>query len=161
MKITQRITPCLWFDNQAEEAVAFYTSVFGSSRVVDVQRYSEAGPGEPGSVMVIAFELAGLRLTALNGGPHERFNDAISLQVDCATQEEIDDLWERLTADGGQEVQCGWLKDKYGVSWQIVPAQLQELLGSGDAESAARVSRALFGMKKLDIKALQEAAGRA
>jgi predicted 3-demethylubiquinone-9 3-methyltransferase (glyoxalase superfamily) len=152
----QKITTFLWFDNQAEEAVEHYTSVFGDSRVVDVQRYGAAGPGEEGSVMTITFELAGQRFIALNGGPHDTFNDAISLQVDCESQEEVDELWARLT-EGGQEVQCGWLKDRFGLSWQIVPRKLMELISDPDPVKAAQVTQAMMGMKKIDIQGLVDA----
>ncbi|MGP4109339.1 VOC family protein [Streptomyces sp. 4N509B] len=158
MRISQKITPCLWFENQAEEAVALYTSLFEDARVLETQHYGEAGPGEPGSVMLVAFQLAGQRFTALNGGPHDPFNDAVSFEVRCETQEEVDRLWERLTADGGRAVQCGWLKDRYGVSWQIVPTRLEELLSGADAATTERVTRALYGMVKIDVRGLEEAA---
>lgn len=155
----QKITTFLWFDDQAEEAVDYYTAVFPDSRVIDVQRYGEAGPGEPGSVMTVAFELAGQRFTALNGGPAFTFNEAVSLYVDCADQAEVDTYWKKLGA-GGEEGQCGWLKDKFGVSWQIVPRLLNELLGDPDPERSARVMKAMFGMRKLDVQALEDAAGQ-
>lgn len=153
----QKITPCLWFESQAEEAVDHYTSIFEDARVLEVLRYSEAGPGEPGSVVTVTFELAGQQFTALNGGPHDRFNDAISLSVECTSQEELDHYWEKLV-EGGQEVQCGWLKDKYGVSWQIIPTRLFELLKDSDPARVTRVTEAMLGMKKLDIEQLEEAA---
>ncbi|MDX3229290.1 VOC family protein [Streptomyces sp. ME19-01-6] len=149
----QKITTFLWFDHQAEEAAHHYTSIFDDSRVVDIQRYGEAGPGEPGTVMTVTFELAGQRFIALNGGPHFTFTEAISLSVDCATQEEVDDLWARL-GDGGEEGPCGWLKDKYGLSWQIVPTKLTELMRDPDPAKSARVTKAMLGMKKIDIQAL-------
>ncbi|MGN0117663.1 MAG: VOC family protein, partial [Streptomyces albidoflavus] len=124
----QKITTNLWFDGQAEEAAAFYTSLFEDGRVLGVERFTEAGPGEPGSVVTVTFRLAGQEFVAINGGPEFTFTEAISLSVDCETQEEVDRYWEALTADGGEEVQCGWLKDKYGLSWQIVPRALVELL---------------------------------
>ena len=152
----QKITTFLWFDDQAEEAVDHYTSIFPDSRVVDVQRYTEAGPGEPGTVMTIAFELAGQRFTALNGGPEFTFNEAVSLSVDCADQKEVDMYWEKL-GEGGEEGPCGWLKDKYGLSWQIVPRALPELLRDPDPAKSARVVKAMLGMRKLDVQALEDA----
>ncbi|MGW8944462.1 VOC family protein [Streptomyces koyangensis] len=154
----QKITTNLWFDGQAEEAAAFYTSLFEDARVLGVERFTEAGPGEPGSVVTVTFQLAGQEFVAINGGPEFTFTEAISLSVDCETQEEVDRYWEALTADGGEEVQCGWLKDKYGLSWQIVPRALVELLASSDREAAARATRAMLEMKKLDIQALRDAA---
>jgi predicted 3-demethylubiquinone-9 3-methyltransferase (glyoxalase superfamily) len=152
----QKITPFLWFDNQAEEAVALYTSVFENSRVLNVTRYGKAGPGPEGSVMTASFELDGVQFTALNGGPHDKFNEAISFQVDCKSQEEVDALWEKLS-EGGEQGPCGWLKDKYGVSWQIVPTILFELLSGPDPEKSRRVTEAMLQMKKLDIQVLEEA----
>ncbi|TDC26659.1 VOC family protein [Streptomyces sp. 8K308] len=152
-----KITTCLWFDDQAEEAAAFYTGIFPDSRVVEVARYTEAGPREPGSVMTVTFELAGRRFVGLNGGPEFTFSEAISLQVDCADQAEVDDLWARLTADGGAEGPCGWVRDKYGLSWQIVPRRMTELLSSPDRARVADAMRAMLGMKKLDIAALEAA----
>ncbi|WTD01462.1 VOC family protein [Streptomyces albidoflavus] len=154
----QKITTNLWFDGQAEEAAAFYTSLFEDARVLGVERFTEAGPGELGSVVTVTFQLAGQEFVAINGGPEFTFTEAISLSVDCETQEEVDRYWEALTADGGEEVQCGWLKDKYGLSWQIVPRALVELLASSDREAAARATRAMLEMKKLDIQALRDAA---
>ncbi|MGW9290418.1 VOC family protein [Streptomyces albidoflavus] len=154
----QKITTNLWFDGQAEQAAAFYTSLFEDGRVLGVERFTEAGPGEPGSVVTVTFRLAGQEFVAINGGPEFTFTEAISLSVDCETQEEVDRYWEALTADGGEEVQCGWLKDKYGLSWQIVPRALVELLASSDREAAARATRAMLEMKKLDIQALRDAA---
>jgi predicted 3-demethylubiquinone-9 3-methyltransferase (glyoxalase superfamily) len=153
----QKITPFLWFDRQAEEAAAFYTSIFKNSKVQSVSRYGEGGPGPKGTAMTVSFELEGLQFTALNGGPHFHFTEAISFVVKCETQEEIDELWAKLT-DGGQEVQCGWLKDKFGLSWQIVPTALSELLGK-DPERSQRVMQALLQMRKLDIAKLEEAYG--
>src|SRR4051794_26808412 len=154
----QKITTFLWFDNQAEEAAALYTSLFPNSRITDVSRYGDAGPGAPGSVMTVTFELAGQQFTALNGGPRFPFTEAISLSVDCASQEEVDELWDKLTADGGEESQCGWLKDRYGLSWQIVPRRLSELLTDPDPARANRAMQAMLGMRKLDVKALEDAA---
>ncbi|PJT51855.1 hypothetical protein CWI85_04925 [Streptomyces albidoflavus] len=154
----QKITTNLWFDGQAEEAAAFYTSLFEDARILGVERFTDAGPGEPGSVVTVTFQLAGQEFVAINGGPEFTFTEAISLSVDCETQEEVDRYWEALTADGGEEVQCGWLKDKYGLSWQIVPRALVELLASTDREAATRATRAMLEMKKLDIQALRDAA---
>ncbi|MFI7112022.1 VOC family protein [Nonomuraea sp. NPDC050227] len=153
----QKITTYLWFDNQAEEAAEFYTSIFADSRILDVQRYQEGGPGPAGQAMMVSFELAGQRFLALNGGPQFTFTEAISLYVDCASQEEVDDLWARLT-DGGEESQCGWLKDRYGLSWQIVPRALQELMSVPDPAAAQRVVQAMLGMRKIEIKGLEDAA---
>lgn len=157
-----RITPCLWFDNQAEQAADFYVGIFPNSRIVQVARYGEAGHeihGRPaGSVMTVDFELDGQRFTALNGGPLFRFNEAISFQVDCATQAEVDHYWDKLCAGGDPEAQqCGWLKDRYGVSWQIVPAVLHRLLGGADPARSERVMQVLLQMKKLDIAELEGA----
>jgi predicted 3-demethylubiquinone-9 3-methyltransferase (glyoxalase superfamily) len=135
----QKITPFLWFDNQAEEAAKFYTSVFKNAKLGKVTRYGEAGPGPAGSVLTASFEIEGMEFTALNGGPIYKFTEAVSFVVNCETQEEVDHCWERLTADGGKEVQCGWLKDKFGLSWQIVPAVLPRLLNDPDAAKANRV----------------------
>ncbi|WP_411094577.1 VOC family protein [Streptomyces sp. 021-3] len=154
----QKITTNLWFDGQAEEAAAFYTSLFEDARILGVERFTDAGPGEPGSVVTVTFQLAGQEFVAINGGPEFTFTEAISLSVDCETQEEVDRYWAALTADGGEEVQCGWLKDKYGLSWQIVPRALVELLASSDREAATRAARAMLEMKKLDIQALRDAA---
>ena len=152
----QKITPFLWFDNQAEEAASFYTSIFKNSKVVSVTRYSDVGPGPKGSVMTVAFVLDGQEFVGLNGGPRFKFCEAISFVVNCKTQEEIDDLWEKLS-EGGKKVECGWLKDKYGVSWQIVPTVLSEMLQDKDAERSQRVMKALFQMKKIDIEDLKKA----
>ncbi|GAA3693770.1 VOC family protein [Nonomuraea antimicrobica] len=157
----QKITTYLWFDNQAEEAATFYSSLFADSRILEVQRYGEAGPGPAGTAMTVSFELSGQRFVALNGGPEFTFTEAISLYVDCETQEEVDELWARLTADGGQESQCGWLKDRWGLSWQIIPRQLPELLGHPDPAKAQQVMKAMLGMHKIDLQALREAAGSA
>ena len=144
------ITPCLWFDNNAEEAVNFYTSIFKDSKIETVSRYSEAGPGEPGSVLTIVFEINGQEFMALNGGPQFKFSEAISFVVYCDTQAELDDYWQKLTAEG-QEVQCGWLTDKFGLSWQVVPTITEKLLSDPDPEKVRRVSEAILKMVKLDI----------
>jgi predicted 3-demethylubiquinone-9 3-methyltransferase (glyoxalase superfamily) len=153
----QKISPFLWFDHQAEEAVHFYTSIFKNSKIELVTHYGDAGPGPKGSVMTIAFQLGGQEFVALNGGPHFKFTEAISFVVNCESQEEVDHYWEKLT-EGGAEIQCGWLKDKFGLSWQIVPTILVELLQIKDAEKSQRVMKAMFQMKKLDIAALKAAA---
>ena len=153
----EKITTCLWFDNNAEEAVTLYTSIFKNSKVLEVSRWGEGGPGPEGSVLTMRFELDGVELMALNGGPAFKFTEAISLSVDCQSQEEVDDLWEKLTADGGEPSQCGWLKDKFGLSWQIVPRALPEMLGDPDPAKSRRVMEAMLKMKKIDIKTLQEA----
>jgi predicted 3-demethylubiquinone-9 3-methyltransferase (glyoxalase superfamily) len=156
----QRIAVCLWFDNQAEEAVHFYVSIFKNSRIGRMARYDEAAAkasGRPqGSVMTVAFELDGQEFTALNGGPLFTFTEAISLVVNCETQEDVDHFWEKLSA-GGQQVQCGWLKDRFGVSWQIVPTVLVEMLQDRDPEKSKRVMAAMLKMKKIDIDALKKA----
>ncbi len=154
----KKITPFLWFDDDAEEAVELYTSRFRNSKVLSVRRYGAGGPGKEGSVMTIHFELDGQELIALNGGPHFQHSEAFSLSVDCKSQAEVDELWARLTADGGQPGPCGWLKDKFGLSWQIVPSRLVELLGDPDAQRAARVMAAMMKMHKLDVAALERAA---
>jgi predicted 3-demethylubiquinone-9 3-methyltransferase (glyoxalase superfamily) len=151
------VSTCLWFDGQAEQAARFYTSMVKNSRVADIVPFGEAGPGEKGSVMVVRFELDGQQFIGLNGGPQFTFDEAISIHVTCDSQEEIDDLWAKLTADGGAEGPCGWLKDKYGLSWQIDSRALHEMITSPDQEGAARATRAMLGMKKLDIQALQDA----
>ena len=152
----QTITPFLWFDDNAEEAMNFYTSIFKNSKIGDVNRYGEAGPGEEGSVMTATFELNGQEFIVLNGGPQFTFTEAISLMVNCDTQQEVDELWERLS-EGGEKGQCGWLKDKFGLSWQVVPAGLGELLGGDDPKKSANAMRAMLQMKKLDINALKKA----
>jgi predicted 3-demethylubiquinone-9 3-methyltransferase (glyoxalase superfamily) len=151
------ITPCLWFDTEAEEAATFYTSVFPSSKILDVARYGPAGPRPEGMVMTATFELEGQKFVALNGGPDFTFNEAISFQVSCKTQDEVDTFWTKLS-EGGEEGPCGWLKDRFGVSWQIVPAVLPELLGDPDREKSQRVMQAMLSMKKLEIDALERAA---
>jgi predicted 3-demethylubiquinone-9 3-methyltransferase (glyoxalase superfamily) len=153
----QKITPFLWFDTQAEEAAHFYTSVFPNSRIVTIARYGDAGPGPKGSVMTVVFELDGQRMIALNGGPQFKFTEAISLSVDCKDQKEVDHYWTKLS-QGGQESMCGWLKDRYGLSWQVNPAILGELLSGPDAKKAKRVMEAMLKMRKIDIAALKRAA---
>jgi predicted 3-demethylubiquinone-9 3-methyltransferase (glyoxalase superfamily) len=155
--VQHKIVPNLWFDTQAEEAAAFYTSVFKNSRIVSVARYTEAGPGPAGSVMTVEFELDGQRFVGINGGPEFTFDEAVSFQVDCEDQAEVDYFWERLT-DGGEESQCGWLKDRFGLSWQVVPKGMAELFEDPDPERAARAMKAMLGMRKLDVAALQRAA---
>ena len=157
MPTLTRITPCLWFDTQAEEAATFYTSVFEGSRIVEVMRYGSAGPRPDGMVMTVEFELAGQPFTALNGGPEFTFDEAISFQVYCESQEELDRFWATLS-EGGSEGPCGWLKDKFGVSWQVVPVQLFEIMRSAEPEAAQRAVQAMLGMGKLDIAALEKAA---
>lgn len=154
----QKITPFLWFDNQAEEAANFYVSIFKNSQIVTVARYGEAGPGPKGTAMTVVFQLDGQEFIALNGGPHFKFTEAVSFSVSCTTQEEVDEYWEKLSA-GGQEGQCGWLKDKFGLSWQVNPVILGQLLSSPDPQKAKRVMEAMLQMKKIDIAALQRAAG--
>ena len=153
----QKISPFLWFDNQAEEAAAFYVSIFKNSEILNISRYGEGAPRPAGSAMSVSFVLDGLELQALNGGPEFAFTEAISLFVAAETQDEIDDLWEKLTGGGGEESQCGWLKDKYGLSWQIVPPVLGELLGGPDPEASSRALQAMFKMTKIDIAALRAA----
>lgn len=157
----QKITPFLWFNNNAEEAVAFYLSVFRNARAGRVLRCGEGGPLPPGSVLTVTFELEGVEFIALNGGPHYTFNPAVSFVVHCQDQAEIDEIWAKLTADGGEEVQCGWLTDKFGLSWQVVPRNVAELLEGRDAEGSRRAMEALMQMKKLDIAALRRAGGLA
>ena len=152
----QKITPFLWFNDQAEEAMNFYTSIFKNSKIGSISRYGEGGPGQPGSVMTANFELDGQEFMVLNGGPLFTFTEAISFFVNCETQAEVDELWTKLT-EGGEESQCGWLKDKYGLSWQIVPSVLGELLNDPDAEKAGRVMNAMLQMKKIDIAGLRAA----
>ncbi len=151
------LTPCLWFDTEGEEAANFYVSVFPNSRIVHVSRYGEAGPREPGSVMTVSFELDGKTFLALNGGPEFAFSEAISFQVDCVSQDEVDHYWSALS-DCGEEGPCGWLKDRFGLSWQIVPSRLPELLSGADREKAQRVMGAMLNMRKIDIAELERAA---
>jgi predicted 3-demethylubiquinone-9 3-methyltransferase (glyoxalase superfamily) len=159
--VKQKITPCLWFDTEAEEAAKFYVSVFKDSKLGRVSRYSGEGQDihgkPPGSVMVAEFEIAGQPFIALNGGPQFKFNEAVSFQVPCETQQEVDYFWEKLTAGGGQEGPCGWLKDRYGVSWQVVPTVLPKMLTDSDAGKVQRVTKAFLQMRKFDIAALERA----
>jgi predicted 3-demethylubiquinone-9 3-methyltransferase (glyoxalase superfamily) len=162
MQNIQKITPCLWFDDQAEEAAKFYTAIFKNSKIISITRYGEAGHevhGRPaGTVMVVAFELDGQTFTALNGGPMFKFNEAISFQVNCRTQEEVDYYWEQLSEGGDKKAQqCGWLKDRYGASWQVVPTVLPEMLNDSDYEKSQRVMKAMLQMKKIDIEELERA----
>jgi len=155
----QKITPFLWFDTQAEEAADFYTSVFPDSKITNVQRYGDAGPGPAGTAMIVQFTVAGTEFTALNGGPvHANFTEAISFQVDCRDQAEVDAYWDKLTADGGEPGPCGWLKDKYGLSWQIVPTALSELLSDPDPGRSGRAMQAMLTMQKIEVQALRDAA---
>src|SRR3989442_11179531 len=154
----QKITPFLWFDNNAEEAAQFYTSIFKNSKILDISRYGDAGPGPKGSVMVVKFQIAGQEVTALNGGPRFKFSEAFSFVVNCESQQEIDEYWRKLTSGGGEESMCGWLKDKFGFSWQIIPAKLGKLMSQKDPQKANRVMQALLKMKKLDIATLEQAA---
>jgi predicted 3-demethylubiquinone-9 3-methyltransferase (glyoxalase superfamily) len=153
----QKITPFLWFDNQAEEAANFYVSIFKNSRIRNVARYGDAGPGPKGSVMVVAFELEGQPFNALNGGPPFNFTEAVSFLVDCKSQQEVDHFWDKLSA-GGQPSRCGWLKDKYGLSWQIIPTVLMELMSDPDPAKSQRVMQAMLQMTKIDVAKLQQAA---
>jgi predicted 3-demethylubiquinone-9 3-methyltransferase (glyoxalase superfamily) len=152
----QKITPFLWFDHQAEEAANFYTSIFNNSRIGEIQRYGEGGPGPAGTAMIVTFELEGQEFIALNGGPQYKFTEAISFYVSCETQAEVDELWQKLTA-GGEAGPCGWLKDKYGLSWQIIPTALTELLSDPDPEKAGRVMQAMLQMSKIEIDGLRKA----
>jgi predicted 3-demethylubiquinone-9 3-methyltransferase (glyoxalase superfamily) len=153
----QKITPFLWYDDKAEEAAKFYCSVFKDSKVLSVARYGDAGPGPKGSVMVVEFQIEGQEFVALNAGPRFKFTEAISFVINCKTQEEVDYFWEKLTADGGAESMCGWLKDKYGLSWQVVPTILTELMKDKDPAKAQRVMQAMLQMKKIDIPTLKRA----
>jgi predicted 3-demethylubiquinone-9 3-methyltransferase (glyoxalase superfamily) len=153
----KRITPNLWFDTEAEEAAGFYTSVFENSRIVNVTHYTEAGPREPGMAMTVEFELDGQRFVGINGGPQFTFDEAVSFEISCETQDEVDYYWERLS-EGGKEGQCGWLADRYGLSWQVVPAGMEELFADPDPKRAERAMKAMLEMGKLDIAALRAAA---
>ncbi len=157
MPSRQKITTFLWFDNNAEEAARFYVSIFKNSKILSVSRYGDAGPGPKGSVMVCTFELEGQKFLALNGGPMFKFTEAISLFVNCDSQEEVDRYWSKLTADGGAPGQCGWLKDRFGLSWQIVPTVLLEMMSDKDPAKANRVMQAMLQMTKLDIEKLKKA----
>ncbi|PWB83776.1 MAG: hypothetical protein C3F11_04830 [Methylocystaceae bacterium] len=156
MIVSKKIRTCLWFDHEAEEAAAFYVTLFPNSRILHIARYGEAGPGKPGSVLTVVFELAGAQFIALNGGPLYKFTPAISLSVDCADQAEIDSLWESLGA-GGEYSRCGWLQDRFGLSWQITPSRLGELIGGPDAAGAERAMKAMLDMVKLDIAQIERA----
>ena len=155
--MSQRIIPNLWFDTEAEEAANFYVSVFPNSRIVAVTHYTDAGPREAGMVLTVEFDLDGQRFVGINGGPEFTFDEAVSFQIDCSDKEEVDYYWERLT-DGGQEAQCGWLKDRYGLSWQVVPAGMAELFADPDPDRARRAMEAMLQMVKIDVAALQRAA---
>ncbi|MEV5433291.1 VOC family protein [Streptomyces sp. NPDC052701] len=154
---TDGFTTCLWFDGRAEEAAHYYVSVFKDSGVGRTVRYTEAGPGPAGSVLTVDFVANGQRFVALNGGPQFRFNEAVSFQIECDDQEEVDHYWNKLTEDGGEPGPCGWLKDKYGVSWQVVPKRLAEMIGDTDQEKAGRAMKAMLSMHRLDIAALEKA----
>jgi predicted 3-demethylubiquinone-9 3-methyltransferase (glyoxalase superfamily) len=154
----QKIVPNLWFDTEAEEAAEFYTSVFDNSRIVHVTRYPESGPRETGMVMTVEFELGGQRFIGINGGPEFRFDEAVSFEIECETQDEIDYFWEKLMEGGGSESQCGWLKDRFGLSWQVVPTGMEEVFADPDPERADRAMKAMLGMRKLDLAALKAAA---
>ena len=159
MSETQKIITYLWFDDNAEEAMDFYVSIFKNSKILNVSRYGEAGPGPKGTVMSGTFQLEGQKFIALNGGPRFKFTEAISLFVTCESQDEVDDLWEKLTADGGAPSRCGWLKDKFGLSWQIIPTALMELMGDKDPEKSKRVMEAMLKMEKIDVDELWRAYG--
>ncbi len=152
----QKITPCLWFDGQAEEAARFYAAIFKNSKIGEIARCGEAGPGPKGSALTVKFTLDGQEFLGLNGGPMYKFTEAVSFIVNCDTQEELDHMWTKLSA-GGQEIQCGWLKDKFGLSWQITPTILVKLLSDPDPARSARVFKAMLGMTKIDIKAIEKA----
>jgi predicted 3-demethylubiquinone-9 3-methyltransferase (glyoxalase superfamily) len=167
--MAQKIVPYLWFDKEAEEAATLYVDLFkarpgtpaGESKVIEVNRYTEAGPGEPGSAMVVSFELEGQEFIALNGGPQFTFTEAFSVFVRCESQEEVDYFWDALTADGGEESQCGWLKDRFGLSWQIIPNRLMELIGDPDPGRAQRAMQAMLQMQKIDVAEIERAADAA
>jgi predicted 3-demethylubiquinone-9 3-methyltransferase (glyoxalase superfamily) len=154
---TDGFTTCLWFDGQAEEAANFYVSVFKNSRIGKILRHSEAGPGEPGSVLTVEFEANGQRFVALNGGPQFKFNEAVSFEIRCEDQAEVDFYWNTLTEDGGEEGPCGWLKDKFGLSWQVVPTRLINMISDSDQQKAARAMEAMMKMHKIDLAALEKA----
>jgi predicted 3-demethylubiquinone-9 3-methyltransferase (glyoxalase superfamily) len=153
----QKITPFLWFNDQAEEAAEYYTSIFNRSSIDGIARYGASGPGLKGSVMTVQFTIEGQQFVALNGGPQFKFTEAISFVVNCETQQELDGLWEKLCSGGGREIECGWLKDKYGMSWQLVPSSIEDMLQDKDPERSGRVMQAVMKMKKLDIAELQRA----
>jgi predicted 3-demethylubiquinone-9 3-methyltransferase (glyoxalase superfamily) len=158
--MAQKIIPNLWFDTEAEEAAQFYTSVFKDGRILSKTHYTEAGPREAGMVLTVEWEVNGMRFTGINGGPNFKFDEAVSFLISCEDQDEVDYYWEKLT-DGGDESQCGWLKDRYGLSWQVVPSGMEELFGDADPERARRAMEAMLQMKKLDIAALRAAADAA
>ena len=160
MATMTKITPCLWFDTEGEEAATFYTGIFENSRILEVVRYGSAGPRPEGMVMMVNFELDGQKFIALNGGPEFTFNEAISFQVHCESQQEVDGFWTKLS-EGGEEGPCGWLKDKYGVSWQIIPTALDELIGYPDPARSQRAMKAMLAMSKIDIAELERAADQA
>lgn len=157
--MAQKIRTCLWFDHEAEEAANFYVSLFPNSRIIDIAHYNEAGPGKPGSVLMVTFQLAGVEYLALNGGPIFKFTEAISISVDCADQAEVDRLWEKL-GEGGSYSRCGWLKDRYGLSWQIAPSRVVELINGPDKAGAKRAMEAMMTMAKLDIATVEAAYNR-
>lgn len=157
----QKITPCLWFDTEGEDAANHYTSIFPNSRITHVARYGAAGPRPEGSVMTVEFELDGQKFVALNGGPNFTFNEAVSFQVSCEDQAEVDHYWSKLTEGGGEEGPCGWLKDRFGLSWQIIPKRLPELLADSDREKSQRVMAAMLEMRKIDVEGLERAAAAA
>jgi predicted 3-demethylubiquinone-9 3-methyltransferase (glyoxalase superfamily) len=161
MATPQKITPFLWFNQEAEEAANLYVSLFKDSKILSTSRYGDAGPGPKGSVMVVEFQLAGQRFQALNGGPVFSFTEAVSLAVSCDSQEEVDLLWSKLTANGGKESQCGWLKDRFGLSWQIIPSRFMEMMKEGDPKRTQRVVQAMLTMKKFDIARLEQAYAQA
>ncbi|MGZ3457535.1 MAG: VOC family protein [Archangium sp.] len=161
MASPQKITPFLWFNQEAEDAANFYVSLFKDSKILSVSRYGDTGPGPKGSVMTVAFQLAGQQFVALNGGPQFKFTEAISLVVNCDSQEEVDTLWSTLTANGGQEGQCGWLKDKFGLSWQIVPTRFLQMMQDKDPKRSQRVMQAMLTMKKFDLARLEQAYAQA
>ncbi|MEA2510073.1 MAG: hypothetical protein QOG21_2155 [Actinomycetota bacterium] len=158
MAAMQKITPCLWFDTEGEEAAQLYTSLFENSRILETSHYGDAGPRPAGLAMTVSFELEGQEFLALNGGPDYKFTEAVSLTVHCETQEEVDKFWNALTADGGEEGPCGWLKDKFGLSWQIVPTALPQLLQDPDPEKSRKAMEAMLQMRKIDIEAVRAAA---
>lgn len=157
IKIQQKLTPFLWFNDNAEDAAKFYISVFKNSKITETSYYGKSGPGKEGSVMTVGFTLDGVEFVGLNGGPHFKFTEAVSFVINCDSQEEVDYYWNTLTADGGQEVECGWLKDKFGLSWQVVPVQFFDMITSTDKAKAERAMRAMMTMKKLDLKKLEDA----
>ena len=158
MPIQQKIVPNLWFDTEAEQAAEFYASVFPNARVISKTHYTEAGPREPGMVMTVEWEIEGMRFVGINGGPNFTFDEAVSFQVTCEDQDEVDYYWEKLTADGGEEGPCGWVKDRFGLSWQVVPDGMDELFADPDPERATRAMKAMLGMRKLDVETLRRAA---